>query len=122
MFEITVRTSFEASHALRGYRGGDEAPHSHRWRCEVTIVSGELDAAGCAVDFALVDAALARAIAPLSGHSLNECAAFARENPSTENVARFLSRALAGQLNTPSRRVARVTVWEDEDHSATYYE
>ena len=122
MYEVTVKKSFEATHALRNYRGGEEAPHAHRFTCEVQIASMVLDAAGCAVDFCEVDAALERALGPLAGASINAAEPFARVSPSAENIARHLYREMARALATGTRRVARVTVWEDAEHSASYSE
>lgn len=122
MFDVTVRTAFEATHALRDDRGEGEPLHAHRWRCEVTIAATSLDRAGCAIDFHEVDAILARAIEPFAGRSLCACSLFSEESPSAENIARALFFALAEELKTPSRRVSRVTVWEDDDHRASYYE
>lgn len=122
MFEVSVRQSFEATHALRGSCGADEPPHAHRFRCEVTIAAEALDDAGCAVDFAEADVALARAIAPFEGRALHESPPFSKESPSAENIARYLFRVLSESLRGEGRRVARVTVWEDGGHSATYFE
>lgn len=122
MFEVTVTKEFEATHALQGYRGANEAPHSHRWRLKASIASGTLDCAGCAIDFASVDEAISKAIAPLVESPLHENPIFAGVSPSAENVARHIYKVLSASLDDSTRRVARVVVWEDELHAASYFE
>lgn len=120
MFEVTARRKFRAIHALSNYRGGDEDPHEHEWSLEVTLAADDLDDAGCAVDFAEVDQAIDRALAPIAGRVLNGL--FADKSPSAENVARYLYKALSETLAKDGRRITRVTVWEDANHSAAYTE
>ena len=122
MFEVTVRKSFEASHALSNYRSGNEEPHEHQWECAVTIAATKLDPAGCAIDFAWVDKALERVLAPISQKTLHETELFAQKSPSAENIAHYIYRSLAENINNESQRITRVTIWEDPDHSASYFE
>lgn len=122
MFTVTVKVSFKATHALRGYYGKDELPHSHEWQIAVAIDSLRLDESGCAVDFAEVDRVLAELIQPMSDRSLNSLPAFKYESPSAENIARHVYRELSKVLNSCSCNVTCVTVWEDENHSASYYD
>jgi 6-pyruvoyltetrahydropterin/6-carboxytetrahydropterin synthase len=41
--------------------------------------------------------------------------------PSSENIARYLAGSLKNRLDIPGIRVSRVTAWESEDASATYF-
>ncbi|MFH0799040.1 MAG: 6-carboxytetrahydropterin synthase [Pseudomonadota bacterium] len=120
MFEVTVTKRFRATHALGNYRGKDERPHEHEWRCDVILEAESLDASGCAADFAEVDAAIDAILAPISGNDLNRT--FAGESPSAENVSKFIFRRMSAAMNGAARRVVRVTTWEDADHSASYFE
>ncbi|MFH1830486.1 MAG: 6-carboxytetrahydropterin synthase [Pseudomonadota bacterium] len=118
MFEISVKKSFSASHAL--HNGGMliEELHDHAWQCEVVISADELDKAGVAVDFRKVDEVFDRAIESIAGRSLHETKEFANKSPSAENVAVYLYTKLTQELGND---IMRVRVWEDEAHSATYY-
>lgn len=122
MFEVTVRKSFEASHALSNCSQGQEKPHQHSWQCAVTVASSALDPAGCAIDFARVDQALEHVLAPLSHKALHETELFAQKSPSAENIAHYIYHSLSETINGQEQRITRVTVWEDQDHSATYFE
>jgi 6-pyruvoyltetrahydropterin/6-carboxytetrahydropterin synthase len=119
MFEISVKRRFRASHALRGDGGLVEEPHSHEWTCEVTLASENIDDIGTVADFRDVDRAIDAAIDPIVGKGLHETRAFEGMSPSAENVALFIYRRLKIDLGD---KLGRVRVWEDADHSATYYE
>lgn len=119
MFEISVKRGFKASHALR--RSGElaEEPHPHEWLCEVTLRSPKTDDMGTVADFREIDKAIDSAIDPIVGKQLHETQAFRGMSPSAENVALFVYERLKGHLG---ERLVRVRVFEDADHSATYYE
>jgi 6-pyruvoyltetrahydropterin/6-carboxytetrahydropterin synthase len=119
MFEISVKRKFRASHALRGTGGYIEDPHEHEWVCEITLSSPEVDASGMLADFRELDAVIDTTLAPFEGCALHEAEHFLKRSPSAENLARFIY----GELKKPLvEKLARVKVWEDADHSATYYE
>lgn len=99
MYEINIKKKFRARHALP-----DEKPHEHEFICEVTIAGAKLNSYGCVIDFALVDEALAKITADLSMKLLG----------STETIAETIYRRMDA--------VARIIVWEDERHSASYFE
>lgn len=122
MYEVIIRSSFETTHALSHYRGSDELPHTHRFACEVAFASSRLDPSGCAVDFADADAALEPLLKELSAAPVHEHPDFRGESPSAETIARWIFRRLAPNLSGKGCRVARVTVWEDERHGASYAE
>lgn len=121
MFEVNIKRSFKASHALRNYGGGMESPHEHRWRCKVMIQSENLDEAGCVADFADVDRAMDEVVCTISDKRIHEVPALAGISASAENIAKYLYDALSELLNDGRKQVSRVAVWEDEDHSAAYF-
>ena len=119
MFEISVKRTFAASHALRSSEGLVEEPHNHEWSCEVTLASEGTDSIGTVADFRDVDRAIDAAIDPIVGKRLHETRAFEGVSPSAENVALFIYGRVKEELG---EKLRRVRVWEDADHSATYYE
>ncbi len=119
MFEISVKRRFEASHSLRRSGNLVEEPHGHEWTCEVTLASAETDETGTVADFCDVDRAIDSAIDPIAGRELHRTPAFRELSPSAENVAMFIYGRLKATLGD---RLSRVSVWEDADHGATYYE
>jgi len=120
MFEINVQKSFRASHALRNYRGGMEDSHEHEWRCEVRISARTLDEAGCVADFVDVDRGIDEIVLTISEKAIHETPAFSDTSASAENIAKYLFDKLSDQISDDRKQVTRVTVWEDEGHSAAY--
>jgi 6-pyruvoyltetrahydropterin/6-carboxytetrahydropterin synthase len=122
MFEISVKRTFRAAHALT--RGGRpcEEPHEHLWACEATLIADGLHVTGVAADFREVDRALLCVVSEVEGKPLHEIEPLRAESPSAENVARHIYRRLARELDAPGARLAGVRVWEDPEHSAAYRE
>jgi len=121
MYELTVRGGFAAAHQLRGYRGKCEGLHGHNWKVAVTVRTAELDARGLAMDFTDIKAALGRILEELDHRFLNDLPAFSRENPSSERIARWIFERVEEELPAGSVEAARVTVWESDEASATYF-
>jgi len=121
MFEISVRSHFSAAHRLIGHEGACAHLHGHNWEVEVFVAGGELDGIGVLVDFRNVKTALQEALAALDHRDLNALPELGAGNPTSENLARHLYQALAGRLDGPGCRVARVRVSETPGTSASYY-
>ncbi len=122
MYEVSVKSHFSAAHCLRGYRGKCAEQHGHNWEVEVAIQGPNLDKTGMLVDFRVVKDALRKVLAEVDHRDLNKVKAFSRNNPSSENIARFIFDKLSGKLNTPRCRVHRVTVAETPENRATCQE
>lgn len=122
MFEVTIRRTFDAGHALRNAGHLTEVPHNHCWECEITVGAERLDEMGIAVDFYDIEEALDHALKPLMGKQLHLIELFSNVSPSAENVAYYLYQAVAKHLHAHGARVVRTRVWEDSHHRATYYE
>jgi 6-pyruvoyltetrahydropterin/6-carboxytetrahydropterin synthase len=120
VFSLTVRTVFAAAHRLREYEGNCENLHGHNWRVEVTVESEVLDKRGIALDFRVMKGALNELLARLDHGYLNDVPPFDTENPSSENIARYIFEEMEGRIPSPAR-LARVTVWESEDARAEFF-
>ncbi len=120
MFELTVREEFSAAHQLRGYEGACEKLHGHNWKVEVTVRGERLNEIGILLDFKELRKALREVLAELDHRNLNELPAFTRENPSSENLARFIFEKLAARLASYPVKVYRVTVCETDRACASY--
>src|SRR5688572_1997130 len=118
-FEITTTRTFAAAHQLRLPDGSLEPLHGHNWRVKVTVSSDRLDAIGTVMDFHELERLVDLVVAPMNNRHLNELPPFAADlNPSAENVAYHVGRALA---RLPEGvRLARVEVWETDENSAVY--
>lgn len=122
MFEISVKSHFSAAHHLRGYRGKCEAAHGHNWEVEAFIRGRKIDKLGMLIDFRLVKDVLKDVVAGLDHTDLNVQRPFLKANPTSENIARFLYKALAAQLNTRQYKLHRVLVRETPETGSSYWE
>ncbi len=122
MYEIKIITQFAAAHRLEHFRGKCESLHGHNWKVEVFLRGPGLDKAGLLMDFGEVKAAAKELLEEIDHQYLNELPAFRDQNPSSENLARYLFARLGASLNREGLRVCRVSVWESDTSCASYYE
>ena len=121
-FEVHVRTHFSAGHHLRGYPGNCERPHGHNWTVDVYVDCVQLNDIGIGVDFRDVKAAVKRILTQFDHSDLNELPLFQTENPTCENVAKYLYRELATNLNADGIRLTKVGVSETDTCGVFYWE
>ena len=126
MYTISVYQYFSAAHFLRDYRGKCEKLHGHNWKVTVAVTGGTLDAAGLLVDFGIVKKLLSGVCVGLDHRVLNdEVDFFKKNNPSAENIARYvydlMKKSLPSQGGTTAS-VKSVTVDETETSSCRYEE
>jgi 6-pyruvoyltetrahydropterin/6-carboxytetrahydropterin synthase len=121
MYELKVITQFAAAHRLDNFCGKCEGLHGHNWKVEVFLVGEELDAAGLLMDFSQIKARTNALLEEIDHKYLNELEAFRNQNPSSENLARYLYERLAAALNRDGVQVSRVNVWESDSSCASYY-
>ncbi|NTV43793.1 MAG: 6-carboxytetrahydropterin synthase QueD [Syntrophobacteraceae bacterium] len=122
VFEVYIKGHFSAAHQLRGYSGDCARLHGHNWAVEVHVRCGALDELGIGIDFRDIKAAVTEVLAEVDHCNLNETRAFTLENPTSENIARFLYRELGKVLNRNGVRVSRVKVSETPGAGALYWE
>jgi 6-pyruvoyltetrahydropterin/6-carboxytetrahydropterin synthase len=122
MFEVSVRESFSGAHRLKGYRGKCENIHGHNWDVEVSIGTEGLDRQGISIDFRSLRRKLKHVLAALDHRDLNKLAFFRKNNPSAENIARYIYIKLKGAVGLKGACLRRVSVWETKDSRAVYFE
>ncbi len=118
MYEISVKLDFSAAHHLREYCGKCENPHGHNWKVEATVSDKSLDSIGILVDFRVLKKRLRSILEGLDHTDLNNLEHFKKNNPTSENIAKFIFESLKTGGITPSK----VSVWESEAACATYTE
>lgn len=121
MYELKVITHFSAAHQLREFEGACEDLHGHNWKMEIYVTSETLTEAGIVVDFRVLKKHVKSVMAALDHKFLNDLEAFQDENPSSENIARYVAEQLSLLIEEPGVKVSRVTAWESENACATYY-
>ena len=122
MYDVTVKTGFAAAHQLRLYDGKYENLHGHNWTAQVTVEADELDPIGVGIDFVKLKAMVEKNLSELDYHNINDVPPFDEQNPSAENIARWLFLKLKVEVNSNSTRVKRVEICEMEGCGASYFE
>ena len=120
MFELTVRSDFSSAHFLRDYDGKCRNLHGHTWQVGVTVAGEALDKVGVMADFVGLKQQLNSILLRLDHACLNDLEFFKVNNPTAENLARYIFQEYR-TLIAPVRLV-RVQVWESERADVVYYE
>lgn len=121
MFTIKVIRNFSAAHFLRNYRGKCENLHGHNWKVEAEVICSGLNRIGIGIDFKLLKAEIDKILKKLDHSLLNNIGPFKKENPSAENIAKYIFEELAEKLKKQAK-IKQVTVWESDNASASYSE
>ncbi len=121
MYELKITTQFAAAHRLDNFYGKCEALHGHNWKVEVYLLGEQLDEAGLLKDFGVIKARTNEILQEVDHKFLNELPAFSHQNPSSENLARYLFERLSAALNDGGLRVSKVSVWESDTSCASYF-
>jgi 6-pyruvoyltetrahydropterin/6-carboxytetrahydropterin synthase len=122
MYKIKIISNFSAAHSLRGYKGKCESLHGHNWKVEVTVYSEKLNSQGMAIDFHELKKIVNQVLEELDHKHLNELGYFAKVNPSSEEIARYIFLKLKELVAVRECRLGEVLVWETESSSAGYSE
>jgi 6-pyruvoyltetrahydropterin/6-carboxytetrahydropterin synthase len=120
MYELKIITEFSAAHNLRNFRGKCEALHGHNWKVEVVLSGKSLDESGVVLDFAEVKGATSEIMSEIDHRYLNDLPFFMENNPSSENIARYIFHRLQEKIDNDRVRIRRVTAWESQDACASY--
>lgn len=121
MYEVSVETTFSASHFLKDYNGKCENLHGHNWKVKVTASSANINEQGIAIDFTILKQFTENCINQFDHVHLNEIQQFKHLNPTTENIARIIFDELSKAINNNSVRIKKVTVGETEGNYASYW-
>jgi 6-pyruvoyltetrahydropterin/6-carboxytetrahydropterin synthase len=120
MYELVINAKFSAAHNLRNYHGKCERLHGHNWRVEVFVRADALGKGGMVLDFRILREEIEKVLEALDHQYLNDLPLFQKEEPSSENIARYLYNALEESLRAYGVRPHKVTAWESEGAGASY--
>jgi 6-pyruvoyltetrahydropterin/6-carboxytetrahydropterin synthase len=119
MFTISVQTHFRASHQLARADGAKERPHRHEWSVTADVSSETLDSKAVVMDFHQLKAMIDGIIAELDNAALSKIDYFRRNNPSAENVAKYIYEKLEPKL-PEGLRLCSIKVVEEPGCSAKF--
>jgi 6-pyruvoyltetrahydropterin/6-carboxytetrahydropterin synthase len=120
MFQLSITDNIASAHFLRGYEGKCKNLHGHTWKIEVTIVSVDLDAIGMVADFVVLKKKLKEFLMTIDHVCLNDLEYFKKNNPTTENIAKYTYQNF-GKAVAPLK-IKEVRVWESATSSVLYFE
>ena len=118
MFKAKVIDTFSAAHRLYEYQGDCERLHGHNYRVEAVVQSETLDSIGIVMDFRELKQLLKEVVAELDHQYLNDLAPFRKDNPSAENIARYIFTSLSPLIREPVK-LSEVIVWENDTSCIT---
>ena len=124
MFSVTVRDHMMIAHSFRGdVFGPAQRLHGATFVVDATFRRAELDADGVVLDIGRAAQQLNAVLAQLTYRNLDDEAAFAGVNTTTEVLARTIAdrlaeRVHAGALGEGARGLAGITVTLHESHIA----
>ena len=124
MFSVTVRDHMMIAHSFRGeVFGPAQALHGATYVVDATFRRATLDADNVVVDIGLAAEELHAVVGGLSYRNLDDEAAFAGVNTTTEMLAqvvadRLVDRVRAGGLGDGARGLAGIAVTLRESHLA----
>ncbi len=121
MFKISVEGKFSAAHQLHEYKGKCADLHGHNWKVRVNVLAEKLDDIGIAIDFHDLKSITHNVLELLDHKNLNDLDYFSYQNPSSENIARFVFNKINEQL-PPYVKLDEIEVIESEGCVITYFE
>jgi 6-pyruvoyltetrahydropterin/6-carboxytetrahydropterin synthase len=121
MYHIQVEDKFSSAHQLRGYKGKCENIHGHNFKVFASVKGEQLNDIGLLMDFHDLKAALKEVLKSLDHKHLNETEMFSVNNPSSENIARYIYEELEKLLPEECDvAMDAVSVYESETSKCTY--
>jgi 6-pyruvoyl-tetrahydropterin synthase len=119
VFSVTVRDHMMIAHSLRGeVFGPAQRLHGATYVVDATFRRATLDADGIVVDIGRAAEALRAVVGELSYRNLDDEAAFAGMNTTTEVLAQVVADRLAGALGEAARDLDGLVVTLRESHVA----
>ena len=122
IFEVYIETHFSAAHALKDYPGDCARLHGHNWIIQVYVRCRELDDIGIGIDFRVIKENVKDVLQGLDHFNMNELPAFQEDNPTSENIAKYLYRELRKRIDSDQVKVSKVKVSETPNAGAFYWE
>ena len=117
-----MEVGFSASHQIKGYKGSCARMHGHNWKVRAYVRSNELDKLGLVIDFRVLKKIVQEVISPFDHNVINEHPDFANQNPSSENIARWIFHKLKDKLKSPRYWLYAVEIFESESSGLFYTE
>ena len=121
MFSISAERHFQASHQLTLPDGSKEPVHSHNWVVTANLSSEKLNNMGVVMDFREHQEMIDKTVAGFHNKALESIDYFQQNNPSAENIAKYIYEKLLIEL-PEGVKLQNVRIVEEPGCSATFRE
>ena len=132
MFKLVVKKEFSSAHILHGHPGdckrmhghpGDcKRMHGHNWTVEAKVEGDNINKIGMVIDFKDIKKNLADIVSKLDHRFLNEIEPFTEDNPTAENISKYIYKELSKNINTDNIKVSEIKLWETNNSAVIYME
>ena len=122
MYTLTTMVEFSSAHTLVGHSGPCKKMHGHNWKVEVEITGEKLDKIGMVVDFKEIRKATNLVVYELDHEFLNNLEPFSEDNPTAENIARYIFTKLSEEFSNKNVKVNSIKLWETDKSAVSYKE
>tara|TARA_Y100000996_G_scaffold257348_1_gene202553 strand:+ start:264 stop:632 length:369 start_codon:yes stop_codon:yes gene_type:complete len=122
MYTLTTMVEFSSAHTLVGHSGPCKKMHGHNWKVEVEITGDKLDKIGMVVDFKEIRKATNLVVDELDHEFLNNLEPFSEDNPTAENIARYIFTKLSEEFSNKNVKVNSIKLWETDKSAVSYKE
>ena len=122
MFKLIVKKEFSSAHILHGHPGNCKRMHGHNWLVEAEVQGDNTNEIGMVIDFKDIKNNLKEIIAMLDHQFLNDLEPFINENPTAENISKYIYKELSNNINTDNIKVSKIKLWETNNSAVTYTE
>jgi len=120
MYEIFIKDSFSAAHQIREYSGDCENLHGHNWNVKVYVKTEKLDNLGIGIDFRILKEKVKEVLRLVDHKDLSKVKPFDEQNPTSENIAKFLFEELSPGINSKDLEVSKVEIYETKSTGVIY--
>ena len=122
MFKLVVKKEFSSAHILHGHPGNCKRMHGHNWLVEAEVQGDNTNEIGMVIDFKDIKNNLKEIISNLDHQFLNDLEPFINENPTAENISKYIYKELSNNINTDNIKVSKIKLWETNNSAVTYTE
>jgi 6-pyruvoyltetrahydropterin/6-carboxytetrahydropterin synthase len=96
--------------------------HGHNWLIEAEVQGDNINEIGMVIDFKDIKKKLQVIIDKLDHQYLNDIEPFTIENPTAENISKYIYKELSKNINTDNIKVSEIKLWETSNSAVTYTE
>ena len=122
MFKLIVKKEFSSAHILHGHPGNCKRMHGHNWLVEAEVQGDNTNEIGMVIDFKDIKNNLKEIISNLDHQFLNDLEPFINENPTAENISKYIYKELSNNINNDNIKVSKIKLWETNNSAVTYTE